>query len=118
MGNIIHSVWRGDAVVGYAVLQGASDMWYETVEPTIEGIVDSRLTRQCTNQPGDDKPPHRLQHVTLRRTGSLSQKTASDFFYKLLYCPTCRCLISPPCDGYDYGDYPASWLTLAEDADG
>jgi len=35
--------------------------------------------------------------------------------YVLLYCPTCKCLIHPPFDGYVTTDYPREWEQMAGD---
>ncbi len=109
MTTSIHRVIVDGVEVGLVAHQDAAGVWYEGVEPTREEAVGSR--RHCTAPPDvDGKAPHRLAWADVHELRSALGP------YRLLFCPTCRTLITPPHDGYDYAaDYPSAWLALVDE---
>jgi hypothetical protein len=92
--------------VGWVGYHTVSDIWFEHVEATADEAVWGEH-RHCTNPPDVDGTPHKfvLAHTAYRGETCLN----------FLYCQTCRCLVTPPHDGYAYLDYPTDWLAMARE---
>lgn len=100
-----HIVTRNEQLVGYVGYMTVTDVWFEFVESNPNEAALG-ASRSCTNPPYVDGTPHTFQMVKVT-DGNYTG-------WPFIYCPTCRCLISPPHDSYDYDEYPAEWLAMAE----
>ena len=100
-----HPVTRNGVIIGYVGYTTVTDVWFPFVEEDPNEAVLGAY-RCCTHPPDVDGTPHKFQMV----------KVTDPYYtsWPFIYCPTCRCLIQPPHDGYAYDEYPAEWLAMAE----
>lgn len=95
------------ASVGWVAMETTVDLWQEPLfaHPADIGDWSKRLgVEHCVAHPDSAETPHALQwaHLADRTLGET---------YSLLYCDACKCLVSPPTDGYGcYHEYPKEWL--------
>lgn len=94
-----HPVVVDGAVVGVVAYSTSADLWHEGVEADHDAAVASY--RHCAAHPESADVPHALRWAEIEGE------------FRMLYCPACRVLVTPPYDGYDYQDYPAEWLAVA-----
>lgn len=95
--RVIRPISRGEAcnighIIGYARYNTCSDMWWDEVYKDLE-MTEPHGEHTCRNR------YHGREEITLRRYF----KGESDL--EMRFCVICKCLVSPPFDGYTYHDY-------------
>lgn len=89
------------AKLGFVHYNTASDTWSEVIHETVADYLErKKLGEWSCERPPMMENPHRPVWVGLTRNGET---------IKMLFCETCRCLVTPPFDGYAYTDYPEDW---------
>lgn len=111
MGYELHELKVDGVTVGYVPFQNTADVWSEALVADRDGLKSGRLLGEmhCTNPPyaANRHDPHELVWADLYDQWDERNERPM----RWLYCPTCRCAISPPHDGYVYADdYPAEWV--------
>ena len=107
MGTDVHSVWQNGVHLGYVRYATASDIWGEALYRSVADCLGEhdRIGRYTCERTPDMEDPHPVEWVSVVH-----------WYYPqsaFLYCPNCRCLVTPPYDGYVYLDYPKAWTRRA-----
>lgn len=107
----VHEVRVAGIVVGVAGYHTVSDILGEEIYATRDDLhagYDKRSGEAHCVRPPYGENPHPMVWADLHelRGGVADESNPSRY----LYCSFCRCLVTPPHDGYAYGDYPAEWL--------
>jgi hypothetical protein len=103
----LHEVRLGPAILGLVPYQNTADVWYEAVYLTRD---DFRAQRPIGRSRCELHPTMANRHPTHRLVMAEVHDAWGGGPSEMLYCPTCKCMVAPPHDGYVYLDYPKGWL--------
>jgi hypothetical protein len=92
--QILHKVYLEGVFLGWVSYGTAADLWSDAAYATREDFADSKPIGSWTC----DTEDHEYVEVEVKHRDESPSFT-------MQWCNACRCLVSPPFDGYAYHDY-------------